>query len=167
MERTLIHHGIKGMHWGIRRFQPYSTTGPRKGGKTGKEIGQAARRAVRSIRRNNPIAKYKRHQQKKAIAKAKQLYRQQEAEKRYFDDHKDRILRSADPDKIIKYQFHMTDKEFSDAIKRIKDRDGLMELAASRKPNLQKTIKKYISVAEDLYKAGNNTHKGSKYGSFS
>lgn len=39
----LAHYGVKGMHWGIRRFQPYSETGGRKSGKAGKEIGKAAR----------------------------------------------------------------------------------------------------------------------------
>lgn len=36
----LAHHGVLGMHWGIRRFQPYSLI-PRGSGKAGKEIGEA------------------------------------------------------------------------------------------------------------------------------
>lgn len=38
----LAHYGILGMHWGIRRFQPYSVRG-RKSGEGGKEIGEARR----------------------------------------------------------------------------------------------------------------------------
>ena len=34
----LAHYGILGMHWGIRRFQPYSVH-PRKGGEGGKYVG--------------------------------------------------------------------------------------------------------------------------------
>ena len=34
----LYHYGVKGMHWGIRRFQPYPA-----GHKGGQEVGEAAR----------------------------------------------------------------------------------------------------------------------------
>lgn len=35
---VLMHHGIKGMHWGIRRYEPYPS-----GHKGGKEVGEAAK----------------------------------------------------------------------------------------------------------------------------
>lgn len=31
----LAHHGVQGMHWGVRRYQPYGQGYDRKGGKTG------------------------------------------------------------------------------------------------------------------------------------
>ena len=39
------------MHWGVRRFQPYSQTGGRKSGKAGKEIGKAARAERKAARK--------------------------------------------------------------------------------------------------------------------
>lgn len=63
--KVLSHHGVLGMKWGIRRYQPYSVV-PRGSGKKGREIGDASRydaqisRAKRKIEKNNvKIAKSK------------------------------------------------------------------------------------------------------------
>lgn len=39
-ENYLIHYGVPGMKWGIRRYQPYSVRA-RASGKSGKEVGEA------------------------------------------------------------------------------------------------------------------------------
>lgn len=44
---SLKHYGVIGMHWGVRRYQPYETV-PRGSGEGGKEIGQAAKIAKRN-----------------------------------------------------------------------------------------------------------------------
>ena len=79
----LMHHGILGMKWGIRRYQPYSTK-PRASGEGGKEIGEAAKRrksTKREVRRSIKALNDERH---------KKLMEIQAPLNDYADNHSER-----------------------------------------------------------------------------
>ena len=84
-KNELMHYGILGMHWGIRRYQPYSTTGPRKGGKTGKEIGEAAKARARYVKEK--AREYKLKRREKNIER----YNRKEAKRKEDNDYKRKI----------------------------------------------------------------------------
>lgn len=52
MSDQLQHHGIKGMKWGVRRFQPYQKGKTVKGGK---EVGKAKKVTNRALRKERAL----------------------------------------------------------------------------------------------------------------
>lgn len=74
----LYHHGILGMKWGIRRFQPYP-----KGHKGGKEVGQAAKVQQRDKKAEKATKLTARTEKKFTKIDAKIAQKQKVVDKKY------------------------------------------------------------------------------------
>ena len=137
----LEHHGILGMHWGIRRFQPYP-----EGHKGGKEVGQAAKPRKRKL--SKEAKERQRMRSEAADLKAQTMLDEARAEaakaklaadslerttgtsgvkkKRLKDfnpfarteEKKRKAIISGDPKKVRRYADLMTTDEYREAINR-------------------------------------------------
>lgn len=129
-ETELYHHGIRGQKWGVRRFQPYSYTGPRKGGKLGKEIGMAGKKAGKAIasvgRKAGGAVKTK-------IAQAKADARAKKVEKM-----------TATKGSFQKNYNKLTQEERDAAIKRFTDMQKLSDMKAD-------DLKRYANYAKSTF----------------
>lgn len=156
----LAHFGVKGMHWGIRRYQPYSVTGPRKGGKTGKLVGLAKKVAkgagdtIDNIRSGGKKKKLKK-QRLKNLEKA----RKAKAEK-------EKIMRSGDASKMLANKEKFSNQELDEFIARASKETKIAELKKSQVENgftkadqiFDKVgkVADYVGTVNKLYKNSKN-----------
>lgn len=139
----LYHHGVLGMKWGIRRFQPYSLI-PRGSGKKGKEIGAAkkSKSSSSSSSSGSKRTKKKSRKQTQEEIRAKKISDLQTARQR--SEAKQKILKSGNAKLIYENRDSFTRAQMDEAMNRIDTEKKLRALVAEQNPSKKVKLKKAI-----------------------
>lgn len=96
----LAHHGVVGMHWGIRRYQPYSIGYQRIGGKKGKTIGEAREQPSEDrIAKTRELTAYKQKELNKLGEKYDRKIQELGKKAAAIEDEYDKAVRAGATDK--------------------------------------------------------------------
>ena len=115
----LMHHGILGMRWGQRNGPPYPLDA--------KDHSAAEKKAGWMKSLSGAI---KDHKRKKKQAKALEKARQVRAEKKAYEDEKQKALKSGKASEILKFKGDLTNQELQSAVARLDWEKRLGEISA-------------------------------------
>ena len=138
------HHGIKGMKWGIRRFQPY-----RQGMKVagGKVVGAAKKvkqrfKDIGEARQKKKAAKIK----AKAVKKA-QATRKANAD---YEAEKKKAIESGSIEDLAKFKGKLTNEEYTKAFIRLQNEKKMSDMVAANQKTVWDTIDKGMSIVQKV-----------------
>lgn len=163
----LAHYGVEGMKWGIRRYQPYSYTGGRKGGKTGKEIGIAGKlgRAAKSVGEAAKSAadlistRFQTANENRKIKVAERAEQRAAKKEAIEKAERERILNSGDPDLLYKNRNKFTTSELGEAVTRMEKISKLKTAKAEEQLASVERGKKAIAAIADVTKSVSSIYK--------
>lgn len=142
----LYHFGIKGMKWGIRRFQPYQAGEHVKGGK---EVG-AATKVKQRPSAGNIIEKYKAHkvkQKRVAALKKAQATRKAKAD---FENEKKKAIESGSVEDLAKFKGKLTNEEYQRAFMRLQNEKKVAEMVAANQKTVWDKIDKGMAIVQKV-----------------
>ena len=145
-EDELYHFGIKGMKWGIRRFQPYQKGEKVKGGK---EVGAATKVKQRPTA-GSIIEKYKSHkasQKKAAAVKKAQATRKAKAD---FEAEKKKAIESGSVEDLAKFKGKLTNEEYNRAFMRLQNEKKVADMVAANQKTVWDKIDKGMAIVQKV-----------------